>query len=78
MDPRLLNTVGLSITIVGCVLLFQFGLPPDVNPKGTTTIVTSDVDTSEIAKARLYSRLGRLGIALVAAGSLLQILAVWS
>lgn len=31
MEGRILNTVGLALVIVGCVLLYCFGLPPSVN-----------------------------------------------
>jgi hypothetical protein len=66
------------MTVVGCLLLFQFGIPVDVDPKGTTYLVAEQADEAEIAKAKRYLSLGRLGISLIAIGSFLQIWAVWA
>jgi hypothetical protein len=77
MGYRLVNSIGLLITIVGCLLLYKFGLPPDVNPRGESALVLEQVDTAEIAKAQRFGYLGRLGITFIAIGAVCQIIATW-
>ena len=77
MTARLLNTVGLVLAVIGCVLLFWFGIPVDVDPQGRRHIITEDRDEAEVAKGKRYLHLGRLGISLIAIGALLQIWATW-
>jgi len=77
LTARLLATLGLVLTIIGALLLFKFGLPVDVDPKGAVHIILEQPDLAEIAKAKSYLRLGRLGISLIIIGSGLQIAAVW-
>jgi hypothetical protein len=74
---KLLNTAGLSLAAVGCILLYCFGLPPSVNPSGTSAILLERTDEAEIAKGKRYRAFGRIGIALIGVGSLIQILATW-
>jgi hypothetical protein len=74
---RLLNTSGLALTSIGCLLLFSFGLPVDVDLKGRVNLIGEQSDAAEIAKGRRYLWWGRLGISLIALGSLLQICATW-
>lgn len=74
---RVINTVGLLLVFCGCILLFCFGLPPDVNPSGQGAILLEGEDAAEIAKGKRYRCLGRIGISLVAVGSVLQIWATW-
>lgn len=78
LGSRFLASAGLVVTVVGCVLLYFFGLPADVVPSGAQYIITEDADTTEIEKGKKYARLGRLGICFVGAGSLLQLAAVWA
>jgi hypothetical protein len=77
-EARILNTLGLGLVIVGCILLYCFGLPPSVNPSGTGAILLEATDYAEIAKGKRYRILGRVGITLVAIGSAFQILATWA
>ncbi len=74
---RWLNTIGLALTVGGCVLLFFFGIPVNVDPKGRQMIITSDRDEAEIAKGKRYLHLGRVGLSLIAVGAMLQIWATW-
>ncbi len=74
---RLINTTGLALVFCGCILLFFFGLPPNVNPSGTGAILLEEEDPAEIAKGKRYRWLGRIGIGLVAAGSIFQVWATW-
>lgn len=77
MESRILNTIGLIFVVGGCVLLYCFGLPPRIDPTGAVDLIMEQPDETEIAKGKLYRSLGRLGIGLVAIGSLFQLLAIW-
>jgi len=67
----------LGLVIVGCGLLYCFGLPPSVNPPGESFLLLEKTDDKEIIKGKRYRLLGRIGITLVSLGSLFQLLATW-
>lgn len=74
---RILNTIGLVLVLIGCVLLFCFGLPPGIDPSGATYLIGERSDEAEIAKGKRYRIYGRIGISLVALGSVFQIFSLW-
>lgn len=74
---RILNTIGLVLVVVGCLLLYRFGLPSPVDPSGAVHFIAEQPDEAEIAKGKLYRIWGRIGIALVGLGSLFQLCATW-
>ena len=74
---RWLNTAGLGLTILGAILLFFFGIPVDVDPKGRILLAAENTDEKEIRKGKWYLRLGRVGLGLIIIGSALQISANW-
>ena len=78
MESRILNTIGLALMFIGCVLLYRFGLPPSVDPSGAVHLILEQSDNAEIAKGKQYRIWGHMGIALVAIGSLFQIWATWA
>lgn len=73
MTSALLNDIGLVFDIAGALLLFKFGLPASVNREGHTFRITEAVDYDEIEKGKLYDRWGKIGLALLVAGFLLQL-----
>lgn len=77
LNPAILNTLGLLLTILGCALLYCFGLPPDFDPLGRCYLQLQQSDQAEIAKGNRFRRLGRCGLALIIAGAILQISANW-
>lgn len=78
MESQILNTIGLFLVIVGCGLLYKFGLPAPVDPSGAVHLVLEQADKAEIAKGKRYRGWGRTGIALVILGSLFQVCATWA
>jgi len=54
------------------VLLAKFGLPPDFDPTGAQHPILEQEDQAAIAKGKRYRLLGRIGIALIAVGSICQ------
>ncbi len=70
---KVLNSSGLVLDICGAVLLFKYGLPAEISRTGATYIITEQSDEAEVKKARKYDRLGRLGLALLVGGFVLQL-----
>ncbi len=77
MKSHIINTIGLSLVIVGCVILYKFGLSADVRPSGKSFLALEQVDEAEIAKGKRYICWGRAGIILVLIGSVIQVWATW-
>ncbi len=68
----IVNSVGLALDIVGVVLLFKFGLPPEVN-RGGSIILSWDKDPDEAKKAKTYERTSYVALACLVMGFTLQI-----
>ena len=60
----------------GSVLLFFFGLPPKIDRDGHQHLILEGIDKSEKKKASMYSKLGNLGMFLIAISFLLQLIQV--
>ncbi len=73
----LLSSIGLSLDIVGAIIIFRFGLPQNIDRSGKIYRIISDVDESEKMKARFYDRMSFFGIFLLVIGFLLQGLGNW-
>lgn len=68
----LLNALALAIGFIGTLILFKFGLPSiDVLNSG------GYVEMSETDDIRRYKAFSKIGIALIAAGFLLQFVALF-
>ncbi|MCY4597702.1 MAG: hypothetical protein OXC19_23240 [Bryobacterales bacterium] len=70
------NSIGLGLDIVGVVLLFRFGLPPNVDRTGAT-YWTGAPDQEEVRKGRRYDRISWVALALLVLGFALQIASNW-
>ena len=72
----IVNSIGLSLDILGVVLLFFFGLPARVRETGGTTIRWGGGKSDEEAwkEYRRYRCFGRTGLALLVCGFTLQLL----
>ncbi len=75
-SAELFNTVGLILDIFGVVLLFRFGLPPDVSRDGTVGFALG-TDEREARRAKRYARISWTALGLIVTGFLLQIVATW-
>lgn len=78
MDHSLLNTIGLALDIIGVLLVFRFGLAPDVPrsaPHGMLIVNEPDEVEKRAAKAKWarYRSLSCLGLLLLILGFALQI-----
>jgi hypothetical protein len=75
--PRQLNISGLSLSLIGVLLLFFFGMPYRIRSEGQSYIVTEQTSAAEKAKDALFSKLGFAGLVLIALGTFLQIVGTW-
>jgi hypothetical protein len=73
---RWLNLAGLSLGLVGVLILFRYGMPFHVPTGGAEAIISSRRDLQAIALERRYEVLGYVGLALLVGGTLLQMWAV--
>lgn len=70
-----LNISGLVLDIVGVVLLFKFGLPPNgVSRRGPSLLLEQD-DPERSNKVKLYDRISYAALAILIVGFTLQIIA---
>jgi hypothetical protein len=72
-----LNISGLSLSLIGVLLLFFFGMPYRVRSGGQSYIVTEQTNAEEKVKDALFSKLGFAGLVLIALGTFLQIVGTW-
>jgi len=70
-----LITGGLTLDIVGAILIFKFVLPPKV---GGGFLMLEGDEEKEAREMRRYNRLGKLGVGLLILGFGLQIVGVWA
>jgi len=68
-----INSLGLALDVVGAFLIYKFGLPPQIDREGTVYLVTEEVDETEKQKAKQFDVRSELGIKLLIAGFLLQL-----
>lgn len=71
---NVLAIVGLSLDMIGVILIFLFGISPRYDIEGQTYIVTGGINKKEIKKAKKFKRLSWFGLFLVFSGFLLQLL----
>ena len=72
----LVNSIGLFLDIVGVVLLFRFGLPPDVSKTGGTVGAFGGGKSKEEAKGEYehHERMSWIALGCLVIGFLSQII----
>jgi hypothetical protein len=71
---KVMDIAGLILSFVGAIIIFTFGLPPNVRESGKCYLLLEQEDKHEIKKGRRYRKISRLGLILLALGFLLQLL----
>lgn len=73
---RTLTLVGLALNLLGVLLLFRWGMPFRVRRGGASYFLLEQDDVEAIARERVYSIIGYVGLVLLIAGTVLQMVAV--
>lgn len=68
---------GLVFDVIGAIMLFRYGLPAEINRTGAQHLILEQEDPAEKALARRYDRWGRVGLALLILGFVLQLVGSW-
>ena len=74
MTATILNSAGLVFDIIGALLIWKNGLPPEISRDGTSNLVCQQTDESEKKKAKKMDTLSKIGALALAAGFGLQLL----
>jgi hypothetical protein len=69
-----LISIGLVLDIFGVVLLFLYGLPPQISRTGTTYVTTEEIDEEEKKQAKKYVFRSWVALGLLVTGFLLQLI----
>lgn len=71
------STIGLTLDIVGAVLLFTYGPPPGVLSKEAGTVLLWGIDNREQEQRKIdrHIVIGRAAIGLIVVGFMLQLIA---
>jgi len=67
---------GLLLSVAGVLLLFIYGMPYRVETKGKGSVNLRETDQAEIQEDKRYRRRGYWGLAMVVAGTALQMAGV--
>jgi hypothetical protein len=80
MLPQIVNSFGLVLDIVGGFILFWRGFPQPSFPRGDALLVhkrgSTTAEKSREEKEQ-YTRISKLGLALLMIGFVFQLLATW-
>lgn len=69
-----MDILGLASSLAGAIIIFFFGLPPNVRESGMRYLALEQEDKDEIKKGKRYRMISRIGLILLAVGFLLQLL----
>ena len=72
MTADLINSIGLFLDIVGVILLFTFGLPPQVSRGGFKTLAIGR-DENQAKKWKRYKFISWIALGFLVVGFSLQI-----
>jgi hypothetical protein len=64
---------GLSLDIIGVIMIFLYGISPFLDPEGQVYLVTGGVDEKEKQEARCYKLRSKVGLMLVILGFIGQL-----
>lgn len=67
-----LNIFGLTLDIIGVIVLFKFGLPADIRRGGEEPLLMEGIDQEQIDKAARYDRMSFVGLSVLIFGFLVQ------
>ena len=71
----LLIPIGLTLDILGVILIFFYGISPLLDSEGRTYRTTGEIDEKEKRKTKRYKCISRIGLIMIIIGFMLQLLA---
>lgn len=71
---HILNLLSFTFGFIGTVMIFQFGVPSQIDTGGKISLLAEQEDEDEKIKIAKYKLLGKCGLGLIALGFLLQII----
>jgi hypothetical protein len=76
---NILNIIGLSLDIIGVLMLFKYGLPPDISKDGSV-LISMDFGTKEekekrISEGKKYTKLSYTALVFLVGGFISQLIA---
>jgi hypothetical protein len=77
VSGKILNLAGLALNLIGVLILFRYGMPFHVPSGGAVHLILEQTDQAEIELERRYKLFGYIGLALLIAGTILQMVATW-
>lgn len=72
----MLSAIGVTANFSGGILLWVYGIPNKVNRDGHITLRIRQTSEEMIRRARFYALMSNLGLALIIAGFIIQLLDV--
>ncbi len=70
----MMNVIGLSLDLIGVILLFFYGIAPLIDVKGITYRSTGEIDIDEVKKAKKYTICSRFGLGMIILGFAFQLI----
>ena len=78
MLGSILSTVGLFLDIIGVIMLFIYGIPENVDRRGSQHLILEEADETELDKARHYDVMSFLAVTSLVVGFVCQIAGQWT
>jgi len=69
-----LNNIGLFLDIIGVLLVWKFGIPNDIRPKGESFLLIERGNKEDIQKTKTYKIWQTVGLILLIFGFALQLI----
>jgi hypothetical protein len=73
---RLLNLIGLTVGLIGVLILFRWGMPFRVSFGNGSAILSQSLTPSEEVKDRIYTICGWVGLVFLILGWAVQVIAI--
>lgn len=75
--PKMVNSAGLLIDIIGAYLLLRYTLSEEISRTGDVFLALESKNEADIDKAKKYDRRALAGFSLLILGFALQLLSNW-
>lgn len=69
----IMDIIGLSLNLVGVIIIFFFGLPPRIQERGESSLLLEGKDEDQIKKGKIYRCISKSGLFLLIAGFICQL-----